>query len=71
MTSNVPPHPTLSLQRLCRKSVHGSTSSPRTDQGTLKINYLAVRPERVEGQTANCDIASWERGRGEGILRYE
>ena len=31
--------------RLCRKSVHGSTSSPRTDHGTLKINYLAVRPE--------------------------
>ena len=28
---------------------HGSTSSPRTDHGTLKINYLAVRPEPVEG----------------------
>jgi hypothetical protein len=35
----------LSVMRLCNKSVHGSTSSPRTDHGTLKINYLAVRPE--------------------------
>jgi hypothetical protein len=54
-------HPS-SLRRLCRKSVHGSTSSPRTDHGTLKVNYLAVRPERVEGRTVNCDTVS----RGEG-----
>ena len=61
---DTPTH-TLPRQRLCRKSVHGSTSSPRTDHGTLKINYLAVRPfdklrtgsERVEGRTANCDTA--------------
>ncbi|OGP88253.1 MAG: hypothetical protein A2156_14460 [Deltaproteobacteria bacterium RBG_16_48_10] len=33
------------FRRLCRKSVYGSTGSPRTDHGTLKINYLAVRPE--------------------------
>jgi ribosomal protein S18 acetylase RimI-like enzyme len=36
-----------SPKRLCRKSVHGSTSSPRTDNGTLEINYLAVRPQPV------------------------
>src|SRR3990172_538506 len=33
-------------------SVHGSTRSPRTDEDTLKINYLAVRPERVERRAA-------------------
>jgi hypothetical protein len=37
---------------VCRKSVHGSTGSPRTDNDTLKINYLAVRPELVEGAPA-------------------
>ncbi len=36
-------------QMAVAKSVHGSTSSPRTDYGILKINYLAVHPERVEG----------------------
>ena len=35
-----------------------STGSPRTEKGTFKINYLAVRPERVEGGTANNDIVS-------------
>jgi hypothetical protein len=35
--------------KLCRKSIHGSTSSPRTDHGTLETNYLAVRPEALEG----------------------
>ncbi|HSB06690.1 MAG TPA: hypothetical protein VLK23_16030, partial [Thermodesulfobacteriota bacterium] len=34
------------------------TGSPRTDHGTLEINYLAVRPERVEGRAANCDTLS-------------
>jgi hypothetical protein len=62
----------LSPVRLCRKSVHGSTGSPRTDPGTLKIKSLAVRPERVEGRTANCDTVSVRerievRGQGEGI----
>jgi len=60
----IPPHPPLSPERLCRKSVHGSTSSPRTDHGTLKINYLAVRPERVEGRTVNCDTVSDYGGEG-------
>jgi hypothetical protein len=33
------PHdPPFSHRRLCRKSVHGSTGSPRTDHGTLKVN---------------------------------
>ena len=59
-----PPH-----KRLCRKSVHGSTSSPRTDHGTLKINYLAVRPERVEGRTVNCDTVS--KGEGDEIRNRE
>ena len=40
--------PTLApIKRLCRKSVYGSTGSPRTDHGTLKINYLTVRPECI------------------------
>ena len=33
------------------------------DHGTLKINYLAVRPERVEGQTVNCDTVSQGGGK--------
>ena len=44
------------------KSVHGSTSSPRTDRGSLKINYLAVHPERVEGRMAHCDTVSVRGG---------
>ena len=48
--------------RLCRKSVHGSTGSPRTDHDILDINHLAVRPERVEGRTANCDTVSGGEG---------
>ena len=35
-----------------------ATGSPRTDNDILKISYLAVRPERVEGGTANYDTAS-------------
>jgi TRAP-type C4-dicarboxylate transport system permease small subunit len=59
-------------RRLCRKSVHGSTISPRTDNGTLEINWLALRPELVEGKAANCSTASGEReGRGEGYGRTE
>jgi len=50
--------------RLCHKSVHGSTSSPRTDHITLKFNYLAVRPERVEGGTVIYDTASYEEREG-------
>ena len=49
--------------RLCHKSVHGSTGSPRTDHGTPKDSYLAVRPEHVEGRTANYDTVSVGRGR--------
>jgi hypothetical protein len=30
----------------------------------LGINYLGVHPELVEGETANCDTASQQRGRG-------
>ena len=45
-------------KRMWRKSVYGSTSSPRTDCGSLKINWLAVHPERVEGRMANCDTVS-------------
>ncbi|MGD0917347.1 MAG: hypothetical protein ABSB22_12915, partial [Thermodesulfobacteriota bacterium] len=60
----------LSLGRQCRKSVHGSTSSPRMDHGTSKINYLAVHPECVEGRTVNCDTVSGGRGEGEGVNLY-
>ena len=57
---------TLPLKMLCRKSVHGSTGSPRTDHGTLEINPLPVRPELVEGRTANDDTAPFQRsGPGE------
>jgi hypothetical protein len=41
-----------------------SKDSPRTDHGILKINYLAVRPEHVEGLTASYDKLS--RGSGKG-----
>ena len=51
------------LRRLCRKSVHGSTGSPRTEHGALEINCLAVRPELVEGRAADYDTVS----RGGGI----
>jgi hypothetical protein len=44
--------------RLCRNAVHGSRASPRTEYGMLKINHLAVRPERVEGRMANYDTVS-------------
>ena len=54
----------LPLERLCRKSVHGSTGSPRTDSASLKINYLAVRPEPVEGRQVNCDTLSYHEGEG-------
>jgi len=37
------------------KSVHGSTSSPRTDVHARELKPLAVRPEPVEGRTANGD----------------
>jgi hypothetical protein len=58
-------HPLLTpTPRLCRKSVHGSTGSPRTEHGILKINYSAVRPELVEGRTANCEPFPRSRGRG-------
>jgi len=36
-----------------------ATGLPRTDHGTSEINYLVVRPERVEGRAANCDTVSW------------
>jgi len=51
------------LLRLCRNSVHGSRTSPRTDYDMLKINHLAVRPECVEGRMANYDTVSLEEGR--------
>ena len=51
-------------ERLCRKSVHGSTSSPRTEHGTLEVSQLAVRPEPVEGWTASYDAIC----EGEGNL---
>jgi prepilin-type N-terminal cleavage/methylation domain-containing protein len=63
------PSPTLPPRKLCRKSVHGSTGSPRTDYGVLKINYLAVRPEPVEGRNVNYDTISRGGGRGGGELR--
>ena len=54
-----PPSPHAGL---CRNSVHGSRTSPRTDYAMLKINHLVVRPERVEGRMANYDTVSrWGR----------
>jgi len=57
----------LPLHAETDRSVHGSIvrqahGSPRTDRGTLKINYLAVYPERVEGQMANYDTVSKKGG---------
>jgi hypothetical protein len=56
------------MKRLYRTSVHGSTGSPRTDYAALEINYLAVRPELVEGRTANRDTIS-ERKKGAAIAQ--
>jgi ribosomal protein S12 methylthiotransferase len=57
--------PKLIAQRLCRNSVHGSRTSPRTDYGESKINHLPVRlgceskrPEHVEGRMVNYDTVS-------------
>ena len=49
--------------RLCHKSVVGTTDSPRTEHNPLKIRHLAVRPEPVEGQTANYDTVSMVKGK--------
>jgi len=54
----------LSPGRLCRNSVHGSRTSPRTEYDMLKINQLAVHPEALEGRMANYDTASGGRGSG-------
>ena len=32
------------------------------EKATFKTNYLAVRPERVEGETANCGTVSKKKG---------
>ncbi|HSB06131.1 MAG TPA: hypothetical protein VLK23_13150, partial [Thermodesulfobacteriota bacterium] len=61
-----PPSPPFS-KRLCRKLVHGSTSLPRKDIDTLNLNYLAVRPERVEGRTANYDTV-FKGGTGGSLI---
>ena len=52
--------------RLRRNSVHGflrlrsgQAGSPRTDGHTPKFNDLAVRPDALEGRTANCDTVSF------------
>jgi len=63
LSSYSPPPSPSPVQRLYRNSVHGSRTSPRTDNGMLKINHLAVRPERVEGRMANYDTVS--QGGGE------
>jgi len=68
---NRPLHPPLSSKKLCHKSVHGSTGSPRTGKETPKFNHLAVRPHPetgypVEGRTADCDTVS----PGEGNLHF-
>jgi len=75
-TYDLPPTPsallrtglTLPRERLCRNSVHGSRTSPRTENDMLKINELAVRPEHVEGRMANCDTVS-EGGGGGYVIK--
>jgi hypothetical protein len=57
----------LPLERLCRNSVHGSTGSPRTEHVPLEINYLAVRPEPVEGERRITTHSL--RGEGEPACR--
>jgi predicted acyl esterase len=56
----------FSPERLSQKSVHGSTSSPRTDDSAPKFNHVAVRPELVEGRTADSDTVS---GRNEVVFQ--
>jgi len=60
------PSSSLSPGRLCRNSVHGSTSSPRTEYGPLEINYLAVHPEPVEGERRITTQSLEGKGGGEG-----
>ncbi len=67
-SGELPPTLTLPHKGLCRNSVHGSRTSPRTEYGLLKINDLAVRPELVEGQTANYDTVSKGGGESEGYV---
>jgi len=55
--------------RLCRNSVHGSRTSPRTEYDMLKINQLAVRPEVLEGRMANYDTASLAKA-GRDFIRF-
>src|SRR6266508_2106848 len=50
--------PSPPARRLCRNTVHGSRASPRTGLPDCDIEYLAVRPELVEGFRANCDTVS-------------
>ena len=60
----IEPENLLLSWRQCRKSAHGSTSSPRTDHGALEINYLAVRPELVEGRAVDYDTVSCGEEKG-------
>jgi len=49
-------------------TVHGSTGSLRTDGDTSKFKDLAVRPETLEGRTANCATLSMNSSGGSSKL---
>jgi len=70
LLEEIPPSLTLPLEGLCRNSVHGSRTSPRTEYDMLKINELAVRPEALEGRMANYDTASEGGGKGGGEVKF-
>ena len=56
---------TFSRKRLCRNTVHGSRTSPRTVLLDSEFNYLSARPKHVEGLRVNCDTVS--KGRRNSI----
>ena len=54
----------LAALRACAQRAKGP---PQTDHHNYEINYLAIRPEHVEGRTANCDMVSDEGGQDRGL----
>ena len=68
LTIPKPPHlyPLPRIREAVKKSVHGSTGSPRTERRLLNFKYLAVRPELVEGRSAKFFTPSGGEGRVRG-----
>ena len=64
------------LTRLCRKSVHGSTGSPRTDHDIIQVNHRAARPERgpigsdVEGPEQRITVQALHGEKEYGMIDW-